>query len=221
MALSPRAQSLMRAQDTVATTYLMPIDPKNWKVHANKVNFGADANPNDAKPRYNQADYIGGVRSSDQAQATANVTVARSDGGANEPDYAPRTQPAKATALGTTIVQDVGRGLEGGGSVAPGQPYPDKNSTPLADPVLSTLSPATAVAGAATPQFAMKLTGTGFTPYTAVSVGGAPAPKSIYTYISPTEIRIQMSPAASVAGTITVTATDHGVTTAAKTFTWT
>ena len=77
MALSPRAQPLFRAQDTATpATYLMPIDPKNWKVPANKVNFGADANPNDPEPRYLQADYIGGVKSSDQSQATANVTVA-------------------------------------------------------------------------------------------------------------------------------------------------
>ncbi len=218
MALSPRAQSLMRAQDTVPTTYLMPIDPKNWKVHANKVNFGTDSNPYEAKPRYNQADYIGGVKSSDQAQGTANVAVARGDGGVNEADYAPRTQPQKAAMLSTVPVVDVGRNP---GSVAPAQPYPDKSSTALPAPTLTTLTPATAVAGAATPQFVMKLTGTGFTPYSTISVGGSPAPSSIYTYISPTEMRCQMSPAASVAGTITVTVTDHGVTTASKNFVWT
>jgi IPT/TIG domain len=219
MALSPRAQSLFRAQDTAPNpTYLMPIDPKNWKVHANKVNFGTDSNPNEGKPRYNQADYIGGVKSIDSSQATANVAVARGDGGASEPDYAPRTQPAKAALLGTVPVQDVGRRP---GWIAPNQPYGAPPASPANDPTITTLSPATAAAGNATPQFVMKITGTNFTPYSIVSIGGSPAPNSIYTYISPTEIRAQMSPAASVPGAITVTVTDHGITTANKTFTWT
>ena len=218
MALSPRAQSLMRAQDSVATTYLMPIDPKNWRVRSTVHVPIVDANPTDDRPRYLQADYIGGVKSSDQSQATANVAVARAGGGANEPDYSPRTQPSKATALGTVPVQDVGRNV---GWIAPGQPYGAPPASPANDPTIGSLSPATAVAGAATPQFAMKIIGTNFTPYSTVSIGGAPAPSSIYTYISPTEIRCQMSPAASVAGTTTVTVTDHGITTAAKTFTWT
>lgn len=221
MALSPRAQSLMRAQDTVAATYLMPIDPKNWKTHANKVNFGTDANPNDPKPRYLQSDYIGGVKSSDQSQATANVTVADADGSSNEPDYAPRTQPAKATALGTVIVSDVGRGGAGTGWISPGQPYAAPPASPANDPTIGSLSPATAVAGAATPSFVMKIIGTNFTPWSKVILGGTPAPTSIYTYISPTEIRCQMSPGSSSAGTTTVAVTDHGITTANKTFTWT
>lgn len=208
----------MRAQDTVATTYLMPIDPKNWKVHVKSVGDITLANANAAKPRYLQADYIGGVKSSDQAQATANVAVARSGGGPNEPDYSPRTQPSKATALGTIPVQDVGRNP---GWIAPDQPYGAPPASPANDPTIGSLSPATAVAGAATPQFAMKIIGTNFTRFSTVSLGGTPAPNSIFTYISPTEIRCQMSPASSVAGTTTVTVTDHGVTTAAKTFTWT
>jgi IPT/TIG domain len=218
MALSPRAQSLFRAQDTATpVTYLMPIDPKNWKVHLNKQVPIVDANPNDAKPRYLQADYIGGVKSLDPAQNTANVAVADADGSSNEPDYAPRTQNAKATMLGTVRVQDVGRNP---GWIAPNQPYAAP-PLPAADPTITTLAPATAAAGAATPQFVMKITGTNFTPYSVVSIGGSPAPSSIYTYISPTEMRAQMSPAASVAGTITVAVTDHGVTSVTKPFTWT
>jgi hypothetical protein len=208
----------MRAQDTVPTTNLGPIQPKNWKIHANKVNFGTLANPNAAKPAYVQSDYVGGVKSIDSAQATANVAVARSDGAPNEPDYSPRTQPAKATQLGTIPVQDVGRRP---GWIAPNQPYGAPPASPANDPTITALAPATAVAGNATPQFVMKITGTNFTPYSIVSIGGSPAPNSIYTYISPTEIRAQMSPGASVAGTITVTVTDHGITSASKPFTWT
>jgi hypothetical protein len=216
MALTP--QPLMRAQDTVATTYLGPITPKNWRIKSTVHVPIVDANPVDGNPRYNQADYIGGVKSSDQGQATANVAVARADGAPAEPDYAPRMQPQKATILGTVAVGDIGRNP---GTIAPAQPYPDKNTAALPAPTITTLAPATAAAGAATPQFAIKITGTGFTPYSTVSIGGSPAPSSIYTYVSPTEMRCQMSPAASVPGTITVTVTDHGVTTAAKNFTWT
>jgi hypothetical protein len=218
MALSPRAQSLMRAQDTATATYLMPIDAVNHNVHRNKQVAIVDANANDAKPRYNQSDYVGGVRSSDQSQGTANVAVARADGAVNEPDYAPRVQTAKATALGTTIVQDVGRPA---GWIAPGQPYAAVPASPANDPTLTSLTPATAVAGAATPQFAIKLTGTKFTPYSQVWMAGVPAPSSIYTYISPTEMRCQMSPAASFAGAITLAVVDHGISTATRTFTWT
>lgn len=216
MALTP--QPLMRAQDTVTTTVLGPVTPKNWRTKSNKIGVLTDANANEAKPRYNQADYIGGTRSGSQAQATANVAVARGDGGAAEPDYAPRTQPAKATALGTTVVQDVGRSV---GWIAPNQPYAAVPVSPTNDPTLASLAPNTAVAGAATPQFAIKLIGTKFTPYTTINLAGVPAPTSIYTYISPTEMRLQMSPAASVAGTASVSVTDHGITTAPINFTWT
>jgi hypothetical protein len=217
MALTP--QPLMRAQDTVATTYLGPIQPKNWKVHKNRQVPIVDANPNETKPRYNQADYIGGARGDDVTQNTANVAVARGDGGANEPDYPLRTQGAKATALGTVMVQDVGRNR---GWIAPSQPYAAPPASPAQNPTVASLSPNTAVAGAATPQFVMKIIGTKFTPYTTVNLAGVPAPSSIYTYVSPTEMRIQMSPASSVAGTASVSVNDHGVTSSPPVnFTWT
>jgi len=217
MALTP--QPLFRAQDVGTTTNLGPIAPKNWKVHANKVNFGTDSNPNEGKPRYNSADYTGSSTGDDVTQATANIAVARGDGGASETlPPIPRTQAAKATALGTTIVQDVGRNR---GWIAPGQPYAAPPATPAADPVISTLSPNTAVAGTATPVFFMKITGLRFTPYSQVWLAGKPVPSVSYAYVSSTELRVQMSPAASVAGTATVQVVDHGVTSNTVTFTWT
>jgi IPT/TIG domain len=216
MALTP--QPLFRAQDTGTSTVLGPIQPKNWKVHLNKQVPIVDANPNEAKPRYLAADYTGVAYGDDVTQAKANIAVARSDGGAAEvlPPI-PRTQGDKATALGTVLVQDVGRPR---GWIAPKQPYA---APPVVgeNPTIASLAPSTAVAGPTTPQFAMKIIGTKFTPYTQVILGGVPAPSSIYTYISPTEMRCQMSPAASVAGTTSVNVIDHGVLATPINFTWT
>ena len=217
MALTP--QPLFRAQDVGTSTVLGPITPKNWKVHVKSVGDIALANANAAKPRYLAADYTGVAYGDDVSQAKANIAVARSDGGAAETlPVTPRTQADKATALGTVLVQDVGRNR---GWIAPRQPYAASPAVGE-NPTVASLAPSTAVAGAATPQFAMKIIGTKFTPYTTVNLGGLPAPSSIYTYISATEMRVQMSPASSVAGTTSVSVTDHGVTsTPAVNFTWT
>lgn len=216
MALTP--QPLFRAQDTGTSTVLGPIVPKNWRNKATKFQASTLANANAAKPRYLAADYTGVAYGDDVSQAKANIAVARSDGGAAETlPPIPRTQADKATALGTVLVQDVGRPR---GWIAPKQPYA---APPVVgeNPTITSLAPNTAIAGAATPQFAIKIIGTKFTPYSTVSFGGTPAPSSIYTYISATEMRCQMSPAASTPGAITVTVTDHGVTSAPSTFTWT
>ena len=117
------------------------------------------------------------------------------------------------------IVIDVGRRR---GNIGPRDPYPTKASAAPAVPTLTSLSPNTAAAGAATPQFVMKLIGTNFTPWSTILLGGIPAPSSIYSYISPTEMRCQMSPGSSVAGTTSVTVVDHSVaTTPSLNFTWT
>ena len=218
MALTP--QPLFRAQDVGTSTVLGPVVPRNWRLKSNKIGSLTLANPAAAYPRYNSADYTGNAYGHDVNQAKSNVAVARQDGGAAE-TLGPlwRTQADKATALGTTLAVDVGRRA---GGIDPRQPYPVKTDTPAAAPTLTALTPATAVAGAATPQFAIKLIGTGFTPWSVVYLGGIPAPTNIYTYISPTEIRCQMSPASSSAGTTTVNVVDHGVaSTTPRTFTWT
>jgi hypothetical protein len=211
--------SVLRANDPViATAKIAEIVPKNWHRFPPAVGATAVANGNAAKPRYNTADYTGVAYGDDVTQSKANLAVDRSDGGPDEPDYAPRTQAAKATALGTVLAQDITRPR---GWIAPGQPYTAPPASPAGDPTLTSLSPATAVAGAATPQFAIKLIGTNFTPYSQVWMAGVPAPTNIFTYISPTEMRVQMSPKASVPGTATLAVMDHGIFTVNRTFTWT
>lgn len=215
MALTP--QPLFRAQDVGTTTVLGPKVPKNWRVKTAPYAASTLANENAAKPRYNSADYSGNAYGDDVLQAKANIAVARQDGQVAEVIPAtPRTQGEKATALGTVLVQDVGRRR---GWIAPSQPYAAPPGAPE-NPTISSISPTTAVAGAATPQFVMKIIGTKFTPYTTVILAGLPAP--VFTYVSPTEMRVQMSPASSVAGTTTVGVVDHGVAaTPGATFTWT
>lgn len=205
---------LFRAQDVGTSTVLGSITPKDWRVKSTKFQPSVQANENAAKPRYLQADYLGGVRG-DEPNSTANVAVARQDGAPAEPDYAPRVQAQRATILGTVPVVDVGRNP---GWISPQQPY---GAPPAAgaNPTIVSLTPNTAVAGAATPQFVMKIAGTNFTPYSEVLLAGNEAP--LFTYISPTEMRVQMSPGSSVAGTTSVQVRDHGVTTAATNFTWT
>jgi|SoiMethySBSTD1v2_1073268.scaffolds.fasta_scaffold00799_26 hypothetical protein len=214
------AFSVLREQDTAnATAKINEIAPVNWHRFPGAVVPHALANANAAKPRYLAADYSGNAYGDDVTQAKANIAVARADGGAAEViPSTPRTQSEKAAALGTVLAQDVTRNR---GWIAPRQPYAAAPVTPgAADPTLASLSPNTAVAGAATPQFVIKLIGTNFTIYSTVLVGGLPAPSN-YVFVSPTEIRLQMSPASSVAGTTTIAVVDHGVKTVDRTFTWT
>src|SRR4249920_373667 len=110
-------QDLNRAGDTTgdgltaiakpATNKIVDITPKNWHRFPAPVANMADANPNEARPRHNSmTDWAGGVVGDDTDIATATVALARSDGGANEPDYTPRHQAAKATATGNTLAVD-------------------------------------------------------------------------------------------------------------------
>src|SRR6267142_116265 len=94
---------LNRAQDTaIATLKLSDIAPVNWHRFPPRTASMTDANANDVKPRYDSmTDWAGGAVGDDVDVATATVALARSGGGANEPDYAPRTQAAKAALPGT------------------------------------------------------------------------------------------------------------------------
>jgi hypothetical protein len=192
-------------------TYPAPITPAMLAL----------ANPNAGKPRYNTpADWIGGVQGDDVAVSTANVAVARSGGGANEPDYAPRTQVAKAGLAnltpGTVLAQDVSRKR---GWIATKQPYSARPVSPAGDPTITSLTPATAVHGAG--DVMVVITGTNFTPYSDIYVGGSSAAYKYMRYISPTEIDFLMDVGRSVAGTASVQVFDHGVLTAATNFTFT
>jgi len=166
----------------------------------------AKANVNEGKPRYNTpADWIGGVKGDDVNTATAAVAVANRDGDIAEVDYGPRTQAAKATAMGTTIVTDISRAR---GAVAPNQRYPQVGDTAPAAPVVSSISPNTAAAGAQ--PLVVTITGTGFTAWSSVFTGAQTIPEQ-YRYVSPTTLMIMIDPRSSVAGTASVAVSDHGV----------
>jgi hypothetical protein len=179
------------------------------------------ANPNAGKPRYNTpGDWIGGVQGDDVAVSTANVAVARQDGSANNPDYSPRTQVQKAAQAnltpGTVLAADVSRKR---GWISTKQPYQAAPASPAGDPTITSLTPNTAVHG--TTNVVVKVTGTNFTPWSDVYVGGSAAPFLYVRYVSPTEINIGMDVQRSVAGTASVQVFDHGIMSAATNFTFT
>lgn len=181
----------------------------------------ADANQNEAKPRYDSnTDWSGAVSlgedpglptAANQGFTTANVALARADGGAAEPNYGPRNQNAKRTAgnlsAGTVGVVDVGRNR---GAVAPGQRYPVAGDAALAAPVVASISPSTAAAGSQ--PLMVTITGTGFTPYSRVISGGSGAPwDNTAKYLSATTMTVVVDPRGALAGTASIAVEDHGV----------
>lgn len=162
------------------------------------------ANENAAKPRAIPADYVGGVRGDDTDTATANVAVARQGGGANEPDYTPRTQAAKATQLGTTLAADVSRRR---GYIGPQDPYPTGGAVVPPAPVVSSISPTTAPA--ASLPLMVTITGTGFSVWSLVYTGGATVHDGSAVYVSPTQMKVPIWAAAP--GTVSVAVRDHGL----------
>ena len=195
-----QAFSVRRQQDPVdANAVLVEITPKNWHRFPGGVPAGG------SPPIYvPTVTYNGGVRGDDVTQSTTNATD----------NYAPRTQAAKATALGTTIVVDISRPR---GVLEPDDPYPNVGYTPLAAPVITSLAPNTAVAGT-DPNLVCTITGTGFTQWSTVTSGGFPIP---VRYISPTKLEIVQKPKASIAGVVQVVVIDHNVASAPSNFTFT
>jgi IPT/TIG domain len=134
--------------------------------------------------------YVGGVKGDDTDTATANATN----------DYAPRTQKAKATLMGTTLAVDVARPR---GWIEPRQPY---GAVPAA-PVVSSISPTTGTA--ASLPMTVTITGTGFTPWSTVRTGGSAVNDPSGTYLSPTTMKVALM--AAVPGTVSVAVEDHDV----------
>jgi hypothetical protein len=209
---------LNRAQDTPITTLkLSEIAPKVWNTPPAAITGAmiADANPNEAKPRYDSmTDWAGGVRGDDVDQATATVALARSGGGANEPDYAPRTQAAKAAMPGTvppnavagepdfTLAKDIARAR---GYIAQLQPYPTGGAAVPVAPVVSSISPTTAAATSL--PLKVTITGTGFTQWSTVYTGGATTPDASAKYVNATTMTVAIFAAAP--GTVSVAVEDH------------
>jgi hypothetical protein len=196
-----QAFSVKRIQEAAdANANIVEITPKSWR------RFPTSGPPvGGSLPIYvPTVTYVGGVQGDDVAVATANSTT----------PYAPTTQAAKATALGTTIVVDTGRRR---GPLGPSDPYPVTGYTPLAAPVITSLAPNTAVAGT-DPNLIVTITGTGFSAWSAVTSGGFTIP---FRYISPTKLEIVQKPKASIAGIVQVVVSDHGVASAPSNFTFT
>ena len=180
--------------DPIATLQVASITPKDWPT--------LPAVAADATPAYvPTVTYTGGAEGDDVDEATANATA----------DYAPRTQAAKAALMVPpgSLAVDITRVR---GWIAPEQPYgaaPD-------DPVLDTLTPATAATGGGT--IPVVLTGTNFSPYSQVKTGGVITP--YVEYVSATTLNIVLDPR-SVAGDIDISVIDHSVETVTRAFTFT
>lgn len=211
-------QDLNRTSDTTGdgvtaiakptTNKLADITPVNWHRYPPVVGDMTDVNANKAKPRYsNAADWVLGVSGDDIDTAKATVAIARSDGGANEADYTPRTEAAKAAAAnltaGTAVVTDVARPR---GWIGPQDPYQGKGSAPAA-PVISSLSPTTAAA--ATLPLRVVITGTGFSPWSTVRTGGSGTNDVTGKYVDATHMEVAIFKAS--AGTVGVVVDDHNV----------
>jgi hypothetical protein len=148
--------------------------------------------------------YINGAKGDDVSQATAAVAYAFNVPGPEDATYAPLTQAAKATALGTTLAVDVARPR---GVIAPRQPYPDASVPAPVAPVVSSISPTTGAA--ATLPLTVTITGTGFTQWSSVYTGGSTTPEASAQYISPTSMKVAIFKASP--GTVSVAVSDHGV----------
>jgi hypothetical protein len=159
---------------------------------------------------------MGGAFGDDVNAATATLLTDQIAGnGPNTAvDYTPRTQAAKATATGNTIVADVARRR---GWIGPRDPYVAAPVSPTNDPTITSLAPNTIAAGSQ-PTLTVIITGTGFTQWSTVTSGNYPIPNR---YISPTQLEIIQKPSTSVAGTVQVVVTDHGVASAPSNFVFT
>ena len=186
--------NLNRAQDTPITTLkLASITPRDWPT------LPAANAPAKFVPSYVRTiTYHGGQSGDDVFQSSANSTES----------YSPRTQGQKAGLLGVGLAVDV---TTPRGWIDPAEPY---SATPAA-PVLTSISPTTGVHGAAAME--VTLTGSGFTPASAVYTGGVLTP--FYSYVSPTEMKVTIDLPNSVAGIIDVKVLDHGLTSVNRQYT--
>jgi hypothetical protein len=187
----------------LAAAVTSEITPKNWHKFP-PVGVPAGGSP----PAYVRTNtWNGGWYGDDVTQSETNVLVDDQGRG----DYGPRTQLEKATALGASFVQDVGAPR---GFIGPKDPY--SKAQPAA-PVITSLTPNTAVAGGV--DLAVQINGTGFTQWTQIYNGGIQNVTA--RYVSPTKMVMAFEVSSSVAGTVAVAAVDHSVVSATVNFTFT
>jgi hypothetical protein len=148
--------------------------------------------------------YNGGLFGDDVSVATSNATQ----------NYGPRNQAAKGAAMVPAVPLAVAVSRRRGW-IAPNQSYIP--GTIPAAPVITSLSPNTAVAGTGA-ALVVDIVGTGFSPWSLVTSGNYPIP---FEYISPTLLRIAQFPRNSIAGIVTVQVYDHNVLSNTSDFTFT
>jgi len=206
--------SVRRAQDPVlAAAVHSEITPVNWR------RFPTVAPPvGGSKPAYVRTNtWNAGTYGDDVYLAKTNVLVDDQGRG----DYTPRNQDDKraihaaAGYIGGAFAVDVARPR---GPLDPSEPYPTAGSPAEPAPTITSLAPNTAVAGTLSP-LGVIVTGTNFTPWSKLIVGGAENLSA--RYVSPTKMTLVLQPAISVPGVITVVAWDHGVASAPSNFTYT
>jgi hypothetical protein len=206
--------SVRRAQDPVlATAVHSEITPLNWHKFP-----PAGVTAAQVKPQWVRTNtWNGGVYGDDVVLAKSNVLVDEQGRG----DYTPRNQDdrriihAAAGYLGATFAVDIARPR---GAIDPSEPYPTAASPAEPAPTISSLAPNTAAAGTLGP-LGVIVTGTNFTQWTKLIVGGAENLSA--RYVSPTKMTVTMTPATSVPGVITFIAWDHNVASAPVNFTYT
>jgi hypothetical protein len=200
---------LNRSGETaIATNLLASITPKNTHVYPAPITAAMVARVDNPTVTYTGGAALDVNETVDYETGTANVT-----GGA----MVPATQNAKLTAgnltAGTVIVDDVGRRR---GWLEPDDPYVAAPGAG-ANPTITSLAPNTAVAVTG-PDLVVTITGTNFTQWSTVTSGNFPIP---CLYVSSTKLTIIQKPRTSVAGTVSVVVTDHGVASAGSNFVFT
>jgi hypothetical protein len=195
-----------REQDPVlAAAVHSEITPANWHRFPGGVAAGGP------QPQYVRTNtWDGGQRGDDVTQSETNVLV--DDRGIG--DYNPRTQAAKATALGLSFVQDMGSPR---GYIDPSEPYGPAPVSPTDDPTITSLTPNTGVSGAGKPPIWVIIAGTKFTQWSTVDTGGVSTP--YFKFVSATRIDMLQDPR-STPGTVVVKVRDHGVLSNGSNFTF-
>lgn len=171
-------------------TYPLPITPAMLAV----------ANANADKPRpWSPGDWAGGAIG-DERQATATVALANSHSANVEANYSPRTHADKAAVMGTGVVEDIARPR---GWVAPNQVLGPKPAAP----VVTAISPTTAPA--AQLPLVVTITGTGFSVWSTVHVGGQNTADVSGKFINATTMQVALFKASP--GQVSVAVKDHDV----------
>lgn len=102
------------------------------------------------------------------------------------------------------------------GAISPNERYPVTGDAAVPAPVVSSISPTTAAAGAL--PTLVTITGTGFTPDSRVHTGGQGNAALSGQYVSATQMKVTIQ-AGTAPGAVTISVEDHSVLSGTQTFT--